>query len=341
MGRFTVYNNITSPDKIEKINPENKSLLNDFLDYLASVGRAATTIKNYKADLLVFFCWCEDELNNKSFIALTKREIIRFQNHALNEWGWSSNRLRTVKAAISSLSNFIENVLDDEIQGYKAIVRKIENPPKQLAREKTVYSEEEVECLLRVLVDRKEYERACFVALAAYSGRRKSELLRFKISDFSEDKLVCDGSFYRSSPIRVKGKKGAVKEVQCYVLAKKFKPYLDLWMNERSEKGIESEWLFPGRQNPNGQLKASTVDGWSKEFTKITGKSFYPHCLRHAFTTALSRAGVPDSVIQSIVAWESADMIRIYNDASEDEMIGKYFKNGEVVAQKPTELNEL
>ena len=68
MGRSTVYNNITSPEKIAAINPENISLMNDFLEYLESVGRAESTIKNYKADLLVFFCWCEDNLNNKYFV---------------------------------------------------------------------------------------------------------------------------------------------------------------------------------------------------------------------------------------------------------------------------------
>ena len=145
MGRKTVYNSITSPEKISAINPNNIALMNDFLDYLKSVGRASSTIKNYKADLLVFFCWCEDNLNNKYFVDLTKREISRFQNHALNVWQWSPNRLYTVKAALSSLSNFIENILDDEIRGYKPIIRKIENPPKQVVREKTVLSEEDVE----------------------------------------------------------------------------------------------------------------------------------------------------------------------------------------------------
>lgn len=87
MGRSTVYNNITSPEKIAAINPENKMLTDDFLDYLESVGRAETTIKNYRADLLIFFCWCLDELDNKSFVKVTKREIARFQNHAMKVWG--------------------------------------------------------------------------------------------------------------------------------------------------------------------------------------------------------------------------------------------------------------
>lgn len=78
-GRKTVYNaGLTTPEKIAGINKLNIALLNDFLDYLKSIARAETTIKNYKADLLIFFCWCEDYLDNKYFVNLTKREIARF-----------------------------------------------------------------------------------------------------------------------------------------------------------------------------------------------------------------------------------------------------------------------
>lgn len=340
MGRFTVYNNITTPEKIANINPENVALLNDFLDYLQSVGRASTTIKNYKADLLIFFCWCEDELQNKYFVNLTKREIARFQNHALNIWGWSTNRLRTVKAAVSSLSNFIENILDDEIEGFKSIVRKVESPPKQVVREKTVYSEEDIQNLLDELVRRKEYIKACYVALGAYSGRRKSELLRFRVDDFGEDKLVCGGALYRSAPLKTKGRGGG-KYIACYVLAKKFKPYFDLWMNERREACIDSPWLFPKPGDPAEQMLTSTVDGWNDELTKITGKPFYVHSLRHRFTTSLSEAGIPDGTIQKIVNWESADMVQLYTDTPEDEMISRYFENGEIVAPKTKDFSEI
>lgn len=340
MGRSTVYNNITTQEKIEGINPDNKMLLNDFLDYLLSVGRASTTVKNYKADLLIFFCWCEDELGNKKFVDLTKREIARFQNHALNVWGWSSNRLRTVKSALSSLSNFIENILDDEIEGYKSIVRKIESPPKQAVREKTIYSEEEIATLLSTLVERGEYDRACFVALGAYSGRRKSELLRFRVDDFKDERLICGGALYKSAPIKTKGRGGG-KYIPCYVLAKKFKPYFDLWMAYREKAHIESEWLFPKLNNPAEQMATSTVDGWSDEFTKITGKDFYPHSLRHAYTTSLSRAGIPDSVIQTIVSWDSADMVRLYDDSTDDEKISEYFQDGDIVQRTAKNLSDL
>lgn len=30
-----------------------------------------------------------------------------------------------------------------------------------------------------------------------------------------------------------------------YILAKPFQPYLDLWLKQREELGITSDWLFP------------------------------------------------------------------------------------------------
>lgn len=340
MARSTVYNQITSPEKIAQINSENKALIDDFLDYLESVGRAETTIKNYRADLLIFFCWCLDELDNKSFVKVTKREIARFQNHAMKVWGWSSNRLRTVKAALSSLGNYIEAILDEEYEDFRSIVRKVESPPKQLVREKTVWSDDELEALMNKLVERGEFEKACFVALGTYSGRRKSELCRFKVSDFDDDKLVCDGALYKSEPIKTKGRGGG-KYIPCYTLAKKFKPFFDLWMNYRKENGIESEWLFPRRGNPEEQLNTSTVDGWVERFSVLSGKDYYAHSLRHAYTTSLSKAGIPDSVIQALVGWENADMVRLYDDTPKDEQIGAYFKNGDIVAKNEKSISDL
>ena len=40
MGRKTRQNKITSPELIAQINPKNIRLMNDFLEYLRSIGKA-------------------------------------------------------------------------------------------------------------------------------------------------------------------------------------------------------------------------------------------------------------------------------------------------------------
>ena len=162
-----------------------------------------------------------------------------------------------------------------------------------------------------------------------YSGRRKSELCRFRVSDFDDSRLVCGGALYKSAPIKTKGRSGG-KYIPCYTLAKKFRPYLQMWLNERTRLGIESEWLFPSKVNPAEQVSITTVNSWANTFSRMTGKDFYAHSLRHYFTTSLARAGIPDGVIQSIVAWESSDMVRLYTDIDTDEQIGMYFANGDI-----------
>ena len=331
MSRKTKMNSITSPELIAQINPENMRLKNDFLEYLKSVQRSPGTIAGYSNDLDIFFVWVLQNARNKFFVDISKRDLVAYQNWLINENQNSSSRVRRLKAAISSLSNFVEAILDDEpeFRGFRSIVKKIENPALQPVREKTVWEDDELEDLLDKLVERKAFDKACYLALAMYSGRRKSELCRFKVSDFDYDKLVCDGALYKSAPIKTKGRGGG-KYIPCYTLAKKFNPYFKMWMNERDRLGIESEWLFPIRDNPTEHIGTSTVNSWAETFTRISGKDFYAHSIRHYFTTSLARAGIPDGVIQSIVAWESSDMVRLYTDIDADEQIGMYFSNGEI-----------
>ena len=329
MPRKTNRNDITSPELLAQVNSKNKDLLSDFFDYLRSVQRSETTIAGYENDIQIAWVWCLQHNDNKFFVDWTKRNIIAYQNWMLNKNQNSPARVRRMKASLSSLSNYICNVLDDEFPNFRNIINKVESPVNRPVREKTIWDDEDLDQLLRLLTDSKEYEKACVLALAIYSGRRKAELCRFKVSDFNDENLVCGGALYKSAPIKTKGRGGG-KYINCYTLAKKFKPHFDAWMDERQQRGIESEWLFPSANDPNEQISVGTLNSWANTFSRLSGKDFYFHSLRHAFTTSLVRAGIPDSVITQIVGWESADMCKIYTDIDADEQIGMYFKNGDI-----------
>lgn len=328
-GRTTVYNEITSDEKLKQVNPENLQLEEDFLEYLESVDRSKGTIKQYRANLHIFWCWNLEYNKNKFFVELTKRELVKFQNHALNVWQWSPRRIRVVKATISSLSNFIESILDDEFEDYRPIVRKIESPTNEAVREKSVFTQEELQPLLDTLVENKEYMKACVLALAMYSGRRKAELTRFKVSYFTDENLMFGGSLYKSpEKIKTKGRGTKGKLLEVYVLAKPFKPYLDLWIKEREELGIKSDWLFPKYKDGewlDENIDASTIDSYSRTYTRLLGKPFYPHSCRHMFCTMLLEQNLPESVVQDIIGWSSSEMVKLYDDRSKDSQLEKYF----------------
>lgn len=343
MARKTVYNQITDEESLSQILPENKELSRDFLDYLKSIDRSPNTINQYKSDLDIFFVYNLKNNNNKRFTEISKREFAKFQNHAINEWGWSPKRTRRVKSTLSSMSNYIENILDEEpeYENYRSSIKKIESPVNQTVREKTIFSEEEIQSLLNWLVEQKKYRQACCVALAASSGRRKSEIPRFKLSFFSDENVLF-GSLYKTPErVQTKGRGTKGKQIHLYVLKRQFDPYLKLWLQERKEKGIESEWLFPNMNDYSQPMSVDTMDGWTINYTKYLGKDFYWHSLRHYFTTALVKNNIPTNVIQDLVNWESADMVNLYTDISADENIGKYFDENGIKQIKQRSFSEI
>jgi integrase len=345
MGRKTQQNDITSDELLKQVNPKNIRLKKDFMNYLESIQRSEKTIHGYSNDIDIFFVWNLQNNDNKFFVDLTKRDLISYQSYLAGNNGNSPARIRRLKATLSSLSNYIENILDDEYKNYRSIVRKVESPINQAVREKTVFEDSQLEELLDKLVEKKKYKEACMLSLSMCCGRRKSELPRFKVKYFDDENIIYGSLFKTPEKIVTKGRGRGGKLLTCYTLVKEFKPYFDLWMNERKEKGIESEWLFPKKVEGkyiDEQMDSGTMDTWAGIFTKLLdGIPFYWHSMRHYFTTHLARLGLPDSVIQEIIGWESADMVKIYKDISTDEQLEKYFDENGIKEVKETSLADL
>lgn len=328
-GRSTVYNDLTSEEKLAKANEESLDLEEDFLEHLVSIDRAETTIIQYRAALHILWCWNLDYNKNKSFVEMKKREVSKFQNMALNEWGWSPRRMRFVKSVMRSLENFIIKILDDEYPNYQRIWDKIENPVNEAVREQPVFTDEELEDLLNKLVEKKEYMKACVLALMIYGGRRKAEIPRFKVSYFDKENLICEGALYKTpEKIKTKGRGQRGKLLYCYTLAKPFQPYLDMWLEERVRLNITSDWLFPMYKDGkwlDEPMNTTTMDSYSRTFTRLAGKPWFPHLCRHRATTRYVEAGIPANVIKDIFGWSDVSLVDVYSDLEAEDTFDKYF----------------
>lgn len=344
MGRKVQHNNIVTDELLSQVNKENIELGKDFLDYLRSIDRSPNTIDAYANDLKIFWVYLLQHCNNKFFIELSKREISKYQSYCLTEWKWSPARMRRVKSTLSSLSNYVESMLDDEFENFKPIIRKIENPVNEKVFTKTVLDDSQLEELLDILVEKGKYDKACMLSLAMNSGRRKSELPRFKVSYFNDENIIY-GSLYKTpEQIKTKGRGSRGKRLTCYTLSKPFKPYFDMWMNYRKENGIESEWLFHkkvGGKYIDEPMESKTLDSWAETFGRLLGVDFYFHSLRHYFTTACARSGLPDNVIQMLIGWSSLDMVSLYKDIEADEEFEKYFSDGSIKKVEQKSLSDL
>ena len=97
-------------------------------------------------------------------------------------------------------------------------------------------------------------------------------------------------------------------------------------------------WQRLGRDGSSNTIEAKIKD----IISRMTGEDFYWHSLRHYFTTHLSKLGLPDNIIQDIIGWESADMVRVYKDLSAEEQISQYFdENGDIRSDAQKSLSDL
>jgi len=339
LGRGTVYNNIVG-DSYEHVNPENKALLKEWKMYLYSTDKAETTIDKYDYDFKIWCVWNYKNNKDKLFVDITKRDVVNFQGYCVN-LGHSPSRIRSLRSCISSLSNYIEAILDDDYPDFRNIVNKIEAPKLKTVREKLVLKSEEVESLLAVLVEKEKFQQACYLALAGYSGARKSELLRFKVEYFTEDNVE-NGLYKTSEKIKTKGRGKTGKPLYKWTLKSKFDPYLNLWMQEREKLGIDSEWLFV-RKNEGEYVKAkiTTADSWAETISIHLGQSFYAHSQRHFYVTELVRAGIPATIIKDIVGWKTESLISLYNDGESSDEFGKYFGEEGIIKQEKKSISDL
>ena len=324
MGRKTFKKKIVTEELLAQVNKDNIKLMERFLRE-KSTRCSELTIKNYRSDLNIFWCWNLQYNDNEFFIDLRKLDLADFFAYAVKDLQWGGARFARMKATLSSLSDFIEKFYDQDYPKFRNIVLKaIENMPKEPRREKTVLTEEQVEKIFKYYDDNKEYQKACLFALACYSGARKSELLRFTLKNLDINHTAFDGIFIETTEkIKTKGRGQTGKLLNKYILRDKFIPYYEKWMKERErilkEKGLDHEYIFIDEQSGQAITAPTTVGRWLEDLETVVGVHVYTHSLRHYMCTLLASLNIDSQLIQFLFGWSSSDMVNIYNDLTEKD----------------------
>jgi site-specific recombinase XerD len=329
MPRKTVRNKITSDEKTEKINKANKDLMNRFLKYKA-IKVSPNTIKVYDSNLLIFFTWNLIHNENKHFVEIKKLEFSNFFYFASEELELGSSRLNNLRSTLSSFSSFIEKFYDEEYPDFRnVILNVVESAPKEVRREKTILTDEQIDDLLDYLSAR-DSQQACWLALAICSGARFSELLRFKTDLIDEERTAFGDVFLETTrKIKTKGRGKSGKLLYKYIFKEKFLPYYRVWLEERKnilkENEKEHEYLFV---KENGKpITGTIVRGWLEDFENYLGVPVYAHAFRHYLATMLSKKNVPQNAIKEIFGWSSLEMVNIYDDSSAKDREYEELKN--------------
>lgn len=319
MTRKTFKKVIVTDELLSRVDSKNKTLVASFLKE-KNTRVSDMTITGYRSDLNIFFVWNLLNNNNKFFIDIKKLEFADFFSFAVEELQWSAARFARCRATLSSFSQFIEKFYDDEYPDFRNVILKvIDSIPKTPVREKTILSEEDIYKLLNIL-EEKDIQQACWLALAFGSGARFSELLRFKTEHIDENRTAFDGIFLETTKqIKTKGRTKSGKLLYKYVIKNVFLPYYQAWIKKRKtildENGIDDHGFIFIKKN--GQpAEGGTVRSWINGMTKMMGVTVYPHAFRHAITTYLSQKGLPTQLIKELMGWSTIVMVELYDDTS-------------------------
>ena len=89
--------------------------MNDFWNTCGVSARRIPPLRHIRTICIFSSCGYSKMRTNKYFPEISKRDIISYQNWLLRNNENSPARVRRLKSTLSSLSNYIEAILDDEL----------------------------------------------------------------------------------------------------------------------------------------------------------------------------------------------------------------------------------
>ncbi len=326
-----------TPELWEGVNDFNKTILEDFL--ANSTELSPKTRKAYESNLKIWFVWVMTDLNNKSQIDIKPLDYKRFQNWMVRR-GCSSSDVNNKRAAISSLNGYIEIYYNEDYPLFRNFINKsIKRPAKNIVNEKQPLTREEFEHLIKVLEERKEYQKLAYVLFTYETGCRREEsrqllkeVVNYKPIEKLHIKTEEDGSesvvkivVYQTHPIRCKGS-GDVGKVRRLTFGERSMKALKRWIEERGDDNCP--YVFVSHYGgETRQVSETTFNVWSKTTIEpIVGHRCTPHNWRRTRASlAVVEEGKDIRQVQKLLGHESQTTTEIYVIRDEEDGVEELF----------------
>jgi Phage integrase, N-terminal SAM-like domain. len=128
-----VYNRTYTPELWDKVNKENKELLNDFIAEYTQQKKSKGTIKGYYEDLRIIFIHILQRYDNRSILELKKKDFRNISLWLSDESNLSANRVNRMKSAMNSLLTFAED--DDDYDYDINYSKKVKGLPREKVKQ--------------------------------------------------------------------------------------------------------------------------------------------------------------------------------------------------------------
>lgn len=286
-------------EKFSKVNKENRELMEEYLKVSKQLSKK--TRRQYVSCLRQFFYWVYEEINDKLFYKITKRDFMKYMSY-MQDRGLSSSAIGLRKSCVSSFCNYIENVVMDDVpeyKGFRNFTRGMPSIGKNSTYDKIKITEDEYNLMMKVLEEKKHYLGLAWVATAFNVGSRRAEIVQFRTEILNYP--IPEGQNYvLSHNVRGKGA-GLDGKILKYMINFDALKYMKLWVENRDH---ESEYIFTVKYK--GQIQ-HIAEGWANDLCQntlspICGRRINPHLFKASCITYLLEKGVDLKIVSKYVA---------------------------------------
>jgi integrase len=288
-------------EKWNLVNEEYRLLVDE---YISVQNHSPQTKLQYWSGLKQFGWYIYESMNNKPLHKITKRDFLRYISYLRDNRKMSSSGLGLKKACVSSLCNYIENVIVGEedyihFNLFRNFTRGLPAIPKNKVYDKIKVTYEDYEEMMKVLENDENYLGMAWLATAFNVGARRSEIIQFK-TEILNYPIPDDATFIYSHNVRLKGR-GEDGKIEPYMINRDAIKYMKLWVEKR---GYEHEYIFTTKyQGGINQMSPSWADEFcSNVLTDILRRRINPHLFKASCITYLLEQGIKLELVSKYVA---------------------------------------
>lgn len=280
MEKIHVYNRIYTEEEWNKINPENKSIMEDFLDEYKQRKMKKTTLSQYANDIRIVMIFINRFCNNKCIFELNKRDFRKMSIWLSDDLGMSNARVNRLMSCCRSLLTYCE---DSEDYDYDSnIAKKVHGLPKERVKnddEDFFMDFNQIMKIRKKLLELGELQLCVLHMILFDSGGRRNEIAQIKK----------EGLTISNKTNVVIGKRGKQFPL---VYLDDTKELIKDYLKERGEDNIDSLWICGEGKNKREatyQVLYDWVMKIRKIFCELEGKelNIFPHSYRHSRTECM------------------------------------------------------
>lgn len=287
-----------------EVNVINRKMVQDYLDNQAELS--VKTKIGYTSALRIFFYWVKENLNNKSFLDIKKKEFVKYLNWLTNR-DLSDSAIKFKKSAVSTFCNYIVLMYEEEYPTFRTFVTKEMKVIKTgYVYEKNPITPDEYEMMCKKLKEDGEYQILAYLMFSYITGCRRAEtrqLLKEVVDYTPNEKEITvtdeDGNehkaisrSYLTHTIRCKGasKVGKPRKLK---FNEDVMEALKKWLEVRGDDDCPYMFVTRHKNKETGeyemrQVSESTFNGWcTNVLGKILGRRCHPHLSRESRATNL------------------------------------------------------